>query len=228
MWPFNQMWLFKKKARKPGEWRHEFTRALRLYLKCLIVIIRPTIPAVVIAGCWYQFIYRHDVHFSEQLEVIATAAWIPTFGILYCLLANNALNTVWTEYKTMRMAVKKYDFETFADLRDEGLSPLMHALLFVNSSMVLGGFALLKYPDWGSGFLVMLSTAYIFFLIRFIVMEIDDPCAGFWFIRSIPDAWLTIDVKKWRINRCAEMHKKFIEANCSNGQPERLAELQKA
>jgi len=32
-------------------------------------------------------------------------------------------------------------------------------------------------------------------------MEIDDPCSGVWFIKDIPEDWLTMDVKQYRRER---------------------------
>lgn len=143
------------------------------------------------------------------MENIVIAAGIPTFSLLYCLLVAVVFNTVWEEYKTMRTAIKRYDIETFADLRDEEISPLIYMLICICSLFIIGGFMTLKYYDplWGS--VVIGSTAYILFLVFFVIREMDDPCGGIWFIKNIHPGWLEMDVKKWRDVRHEKIKNEF-------------------
>ncbi len=166
---------------------------------------------VVISLIWYHFLYKNDIHFNDKLESIVTAAWIPTFGILYSLLAAIIISTVWTEYKAMRVAVKKYDFETFIDLQDEEMSPLVHILMLVLSGSILAAFMGFKYPDVISGMMLISSTSYLFLLMFFVVREIDDPCSGIWIIKSIHPEWLKIEAKEWRKIRTKKAREEFQE-----------------
>ena len=70
----------------------------------------------------------------------------------------------------------------------------------------------LKYVSVQSGFLFVGSTAYLFVLIFLVIYEIDDPCSGLWYIRSIPKEWLQIDVKKFRdVERFQKAYPLFLE-----------------
>ena len=145
------------------------------------------------------------------MENILVAAWIPIVGLLYCLLVAVVFNTVWTEYKAIRLSVKRFDLETFIDLRDEDISPLIHVLICVCSMALLGGFMCLKYPDPNFGRAVVGSVAYLLYLVFLVIREIDDPCAGLWFIRHIPQAWLKADVRKLRQARWNKLEKEVAK-----------------
>ena len=104
-----------------------------MIIKCLQMLYKP-FPAVIVACLfWYFIFFKNQIFLNLPIEIINT--WISMFGLLYGLLAAVVLSTVWNEYKTMRTAVKKYDFETFIDLRDEEISPLVHTLMFVLSGI---------------------------------------------------------------------------------------------
>jgi hypothetical protein len=138
---------------------------------------------------------------KHEAESIITSAWIPTLGIMYALFAVVLLSTVWGEYKIIRAAIKKGDKDAFADLRDESISPLVHTLMLVLSLFLIGGFAVMHYPDAVSGFICVGTTTYLLTLIMVVIIEIDDPCSGVWFIKDIPEDWLTMDVKQYRRER---------------------------
>jgi uncharacterized membrane protein YcfT len=145
--------------------------------------------------------YQDGNSFGEKMEGIITAGWIQVFSLLYGLLAAKIIETVWGEYKTMRASIKRCDFETFIDLRDERLSPVLYMLMTFLSASILTGFFSLKYPSLISGIIVTSTTSYVFGLIFFVVREMDDPCAGLWFIHSIPENWLKVNAKEWRNKR---------------------------
>ena len=188
----------KYKKRKPVQ---QFKHHLELLVKCFIMIIVPVPIAGAIGLVWYEFFYRNGIHLEQEVEAILSAAWIPIFGILYSLMAAIVVATVWGEYKLMRKAVKRRDLDTFTDLRDETMSPLVHTLIGMLSFFLLVSFMLLNYPTPISGFIVIGSTAYLLTLILFVVIEVDNPCAGLWFIKDIPDEWLTLDVEEYRRQR---------------------------
>ncbi len=178
-------------------------------LKMLALPLPFTLACVYI---WYYIFYLNHITLDAKLEVIATAGWIPLLSILYSLLVAMILNQLWTEYKAIRMAVKNYDLETFMNLQDEQLSPLVHTLMLVISFAVLVAFMLLQYTNAHSGAIFISSVAYLFSLIFFVVVEIDDPSTGTWFIKTIPKEWLKIDSREWRKLRNDPAHRKFIES----------------
>ncbi|MFA6494874.1 MAG: hypothetical protein WC246_00710 [Candidatus Paceibacterota bacterium] len=207
--------IFKEHYRHLGL-KHRFTKAVELAIKCAIMLVMP-IPFVVgILFFWYYALYQRGIYFNQGLEGIIAAAWIPTFGILYSLLTAVVLSTVWSEYKTMRTAVKKYDVETFIDLRDEEMSPLVHVMMIVLSLAVLAAFMGIKYPDVWSGTLLISSTAYLFVLIFLVIIEIDDPCSGLWFIKNIHKEWLEINPKEWRKQRSEDARAAFHQKKNNN------------
>lgn len=178
-----------------------------MVLKCLQMLYRPLPATIGLLLFWYFVFYKNNIALDDNGEIIVT--WISIFGILYGLLAAVVLTTVWNEYKMMRTAVKRYDFETFVDLRDEEVSPLVHTLMFVLSGTILIAFMSLKYSNTANALVFIGSTAYLFVLMFLVVYEIDDPCGGTWYIKNIPKEWLAVDVKKYREE---ERHKKGREA----------------
>jgi hypothetical protein len=190
-------------------------KTIVMVLKCLWMLLEP-IPAVVIAcTMWYFIFFKNNLYISENIEFIMI--WTSMFAIFYGLLEAVVLTTVWNEYKTMRTAVKRYDFDTFVDLRDEEISPLVHTLTLVLSGAILLVFMCLKYVSLQSRLLFIGSTSYLFVLIFLVIYEIDDPCSGLWYIRSIPKEWLEIDVKKFRKEeRYQKAHQLFLEKHKLN------------
>lgn len=207
------MVLFQERRHYPNGVRRKFVKALEIAIKCAIMLVMPVPFVLVITLFWYYALYQHNIYFNQGLEGVIAAAWIPTFGILYSLLTAVVLSTVWNEYKTMRTAVKKYDVETFVDLRDEEMSPLVHVMIIVLSLAVLAAFMGIKYPDAASGALMISSTSYLFVLIFLVIIEIDDPCSGIWFIKNIHKEWLEINPKEWRRQRLEKARAAFHEKN---------------
>jgi hypothetical protein len=193
------MFYRRLKPHKERSWKERLSKNLELVAKSLIMVILPFAVAIVFGLIWYYALYIPGIHFSAALENIAVGAWIPMFGIIYGLLATIVLASVWEEYKKLRSAVKRGDIETFIELRDESVSPLVHTLMSVLSLSVLAGFMGLDYPSATSGLVVITSTAYLLALIFFVVEEIDDPCDGLWFIKDIPEPWLNINVDEYRL-----------------------------
>jgi hypothetical protein len=202
------MLIFKK--------NHSFKNAkakgqkmLETSIKTICILFVPTPFSAAALLVWFFVFYKNHLYFNDGMEVIVTAAWIPVFGIMYSLLMAIVISTVWGEYKEIRKAVKDYNFETFMNLRDEEMSPLVHSLVLTFSSALLLSFMILKYPNFHCGAILVASTAYLLALIFFVIIEIDNPCSGFWFIKSIPEEWLTINPKIWRAKRSEEGKKRF-------------------
>jgi hypothetical protein len=204
--------LFQKKYGRKETFGAMLKRKFLTGLKCLKMLVVPVPFMIATAYVWYDIFYKNNIDLNPKLEAIATAGWIPLLSILYSILVAIILNQLWSEYKAIRMAVKNYDLETFMNLRDEQMSPLVHTLMAVISGSVLVAFMLLKYPDAVSGVVCVSSVSYLFSLVFYVIVEIDDPCSGTWFIKSIPKEWLTIDSREWRNIRNNPAHQKFLEA----------------
>ena len=159
---------------------------------------------------WKKVLLDQHIYLNERFDVIAMTALIAFFGLIYCLMATVIITIVWNEFKAIRMAVKEYDIETFMNLKDEEMTPLVHTVMFVIGSFVLAGFMLLKYPDLSSGLICIGSVSYLLSLIFFVAEEIDDPCRGIWTI-SIPEEWLKINAKKYREKRNKEKHAELLK-----------------
>lgn len=178
-------------------------------LKVIAIVIIPLPSTTLIALFWRYTFYYYNVHFDVGMEGIVTSSWITEFGILYVFLAGLVATIVLSEYKKMRMAVKKWDLDTFMDLRDEEMSHLVYAVIVIFSLFLLFSFMMLDYPKMWDGLVLVSSTAYLLTLILFVITEIDDPCSGFWFIKSIPPEWLKIDPKEYRKIRSLEIEKDY-------------------
>ena len=193
-----KLYRLPRMTRRPLQ---ELKRHAILFCKCVIMMVLPLFPAVGAGWLWYRYLFLQDIHLKHEAENILTSAWIPTLGVMYALFAVVLLSTVWGEYKIIRAAIKKGDKDAFADLRDESISPLVHTLMLMLSLFLIGGFAVMHYPDAVSGFICVGTTTYLLTLIMVVIVEIDDPCSGVWFIKDIPEDWLTMDVKQYRRER---------------------------
>ena len=189
--------LLYKRRRNGRSFKQKFEKSLETTLKSLVIMLSAAPFSWATTAFWYCGLYRNDIHLSRELEIIATASWIPFVGFLYGLLALTVVTTVFGEYKRMREAIKSYDLETFMTLVNEDLSPLIHALMSIMAFAVLAAFMLLAYPDPIGGVIIVGSISYLFAFIFIVVREIDEPLAGIWFIKNVPEEWLRIDVKQW-------------------------------
>ena len=184
-------------------------RLLETALKTGLIALYAAPLSWIPTAFWYFVLIKNNIRQSEKMEVIATASWIPLFGIFYGFLAATLIAKVFEQYSDMRMAIKRYDFDQFALLRDENLSPLMHGLMSVLAAMTLAGFMAIKYPTDLQGFIVVGSVSYVLSFIFYVVREVDDPLGGVWFIRHVHDGWLEVDVKLWREKRHQEDQENF-------------------
>ncbi len=181
-------------------------------IKTICVLSIP-LPMVILAfGMWWLFFFSRSWHFSASTQEIVMFGWLPLFGILYSILMIAVFGTVWKEYKTIRNAVKDFDINTFMNLRDERMSPLIYTLSMTFSSAITLAFMGFRYHNFLSGALIMGSASYLLYLLFFVIIEIDNPCSGFWYIKSIPAEWLKIDPKKWRERRNRSARKDFEKA----------------
>jgi hypothetical protein len=96
------------------------------------------------------------------------------------------------------------------ELRDENLSPLLHTIMVTLSCYLLGGFIALEYPGVYSGAVVIFAIAFLLTLMLCVIIEVDDPTAGLWFIQKIPKEWLNIDPRGYRKKRNRLLRDKFL------------------
>lgn len=205
---FRAFRLFKRRQRfETGTIRKH--KLWEIFKKSFLLVIAPLPITSVIMLIWHYGMFKHEFYFDEKMRDIITTAVIPTFGIMYSIIALKVIETVWDEYRRMRAAVKSYDFDTFIDLRDESISPLMHILVGTVSTILLASFMSIHYPSWLDGAIVIAGVTYVFTLFFLVANEIDDPCAGLWYIRHIPEAWLRVDPKKWRKHRQKKLEQEF-------------------
>lgn len=176
-------------------------RALHLTLKSAVIVALPLPLVAVIDTLWYRVCFVGKLHFSDQAEGSITAGLIPTLGLFFGFFATMMLSTAWSEYKKIRIAVKRNDKDAFADLCDEQISPLVHVLMGVLASFLLGSFMLLHYREVFTGLFCVSTCTYLTAIYFLVLTQIDDPCTGLWFIRSIPQEWLEMDVKAYREKR---------------------------
>ncbi len=206
-------YIFRKAHRTQRTKKQWVKKGLVITAKCLAVILIPAPFAAAVSWFWYYELYMRGIHLAREAEVIATAAWIPIFGLIYAIKATAVYVAVWNEYKDMRMALKRYDKTAFMLLRDEAISPLVHTLIAVLSFMVLGGFMSLNYPDVTSGLMFVASTAYVLFLYMLAVREIDNPCAGLWFMKGIPLDWRTDNADEYLRKKFCKMESQSATNN---------------
>ena len=196
--------IFRKKIRheRPAE---RFRKRVELGIKIFLMLIWPVVVGIAVTYGWYAIFYRNEIHFAAEAEGVVTTAWLSMFGIWYSLLATVAMNTVWSEYKQLRAAVKRHDKDLFMDLRDEDLSPLVYVLIVVLSLTVLFGFLIIEYPSVLAGAVIVYVVVFVLTLMLVVIIEMDDPCSGLWYIRHIPEDWLQENPKEYRRQRTERM-----------------------
>jgi hypothetical protein len=167
-------------------------------LKCLTILAFAMLPSTVVVELWYHVFFLNNIHVAKSVAEILYTTDIPILGIVYALLVAKLIDIVFDEYKKMRMAAKRRDIAEFMQLMDEDLSPLLHGMATAVAFSILSGLFVLEYPDFWHGALIIGVPTYVFTLLCIVVIEIDDPCHGFWVIKGIPKEWLTIDAKEWR------------------------------
>ena len=203
--------LFYKRKRHFYPMRKRIARGWETFLKCLALFLVPTAVSTLVSFGWYYWLFIPDRNFGDGMQELIATAVLPTLGIIYgIMVAAIAVQTVWGEYKNMRLAVKRYDLDTFMDLRDEELSPLIHVIVGIVSFGMLAGFLVLKYPAAVKGATVIFGITFLLVLMYVVAREIDDPCAGLWYIKGIHEEWLAIDPKEYRARRCEKLRQEFL------------------
>ena len=75
------------------------------------------------------------------------------------------------------------------------------------------GFLFLKYPDpWGGGILVF-GVTFLLVLMYAMILEIDDPCVGLWFIKSIRRSGLKSMLRITAISAAEKARTDFLNRN---------------
>jgi len=198
--------------------------------KCLLAVLIPGPPSWLITWLWYYNVYKKGFHFLEpDLTVIVDV--VGPLVMLWAMIAAMVLVSSWREYKVVRVASKLGDIPTIMVYRFERVSPLVYTFLLVFAGIILFAFMGLNFRDAWFGIYTVSAFSYVFILYFFMLVEIDNPFSGFWFIRSMRPEWLRIDARKYlerlRKNRFEEWakglpldHRQEILVACAEDQEE--------
>lgn len=200
------MIIYKRRPKRTHiQWGRLSQRIIEYTIKSILIACVPLPISILVGWTWAAYIYGNDLPFSPEMRELLAAAWIPVFGVVYGLFTGGIFALVFSQYMEMRVATKERhkedSLERFMRYADEELSPLWHGVAFVLAVAVLAGFAVYTYPDALTGALVMGAATYVFALLCFIVIEMDEPRYGFFVIKSIPEEWLKKDPHEWRLEQ---------------------------
>jgi energy-coupling factor transporter transmembrane protein EcfT len=190
--------LFKKRPGRHMSRREHLKRRVDTIIRCTWMLIMPVPTILGVWIFWYYKVHLSGYHLCDIGNSSGATILISSCTFIYGLLANNAIGIVWGQHIRMRDAVKNNQIDVFMNLKDEELPPLVHLLLMVLSSLIVFGVMTLNYRDLLSGTICVSAITYLFALIFYVIVDIDDPMTGVWVIRDIPKLWFEIDAKKWR------------------------------
>jgi hypothetical protein len=202
--------LFKRREHQDNT-QTRLEKGLEIFIKSFIMLSIPIVPSSICFVFWSLVLFRNQIYFEEKMENILVAACIPVFGLFYSLWAQAVFNTVWEEYKAIRTAIKDYDIETFMNLVDEEVSPLVYVLIGMFAFGIMGSFMTLKYHDVRCGAIIIIGVSYFLSLVFLVIREIDNPCSGVWFIKHIDEKWLAINPKDWRDKRNKKLREELMQ-----------------
>jgi len=175
------------------------------------VVFFVALPTILMVWMWYTFVYRNHIFIpKEDREILITGA-IPGLYILYSLMTAVLFASVYNEYKDARKAMRRNDMRSFMELRLEEISPLLHVMAAVVAMVILSAFMFLEYSSAQWGGVVIGAQTFVFALLCYVLYELDDPCYGFWVLKSIPKEWIEADPKKWLVDHPLEGTIKLTE-----------------
>jgi hypothetical protein len=190
------MQLYRRGPKR--DWKKWAEKVTETGIKLAVLCVLPLPAAGLACVIWYFVFYQKEWGFHDGLDDVVALSWISIHGILYSLLATVIIGIVFGEYKEIRMAIKRHDKAEFMNLRDEDVSPIIHAFMTLLAANVLFTFVGLPYPSVISGCSVMGTMTYVFAFIYWVIREVDNPFSGIWFIKHIPEGWLDEDPRQWR------------------------------
>lgn len=204
-------WNLYRADPNPLPWSSWILKRIETVIKLLPILLISLVPAAFTCTVWYFGFYRTSLHFLSEVSEAVIVCWITFVGFLYSILTGVIVTSVVGEYKAIRMAIKRHDLETFMSLRDEDVSPMIHAFMTVLALFGIVTFMGFEYPNMETGIGAVGAVTYVFAFIYWIIREIDDPFYGFWFIKNIPPGWLECDPKVWREKYYAKIIKETAE-----------------
>ena len=190
--------VFFRRRVKHRTLKERMARWGRIFSKSLVALALAMPFVVLVDSLWYYKMFKYGRHLHERTEGMMTAAVIPMLCVFFGFLAAAMLTTVWKEYKAIHSSVEKNDKNTFLDLKEEQISPLIHVLMGVQAVALIACFTLVCYATALDGFFCITICVYTLGLYFVVVVQVDDPCHGLWFIKGIPPDWLEINVREWR------------------------------
>jgi hypothetical protein len=173
-------------------------RAFRFFLKTLIVVVIEPAPVVaVVCWIWWRFFFHGSRHFSTGTENTVTTAVISVGILILGMFASHCIEFAWKKLETVRMSVRRNDFYTFALYRDERTSPLWHGFMLVQILLLLVGVMHIHYETAFDGLSCIALFTYPFTLYFVVLIEIDNPCGGIFFLKKVTNEWLNADVDEY-------------------------------
>lgn len=172
--------------------------------KCMLVASFP-IPAVLaIWFIWYKIFYEKNIYFIDDGGIV-----IGILTITYALFGENLVGKVFfDDLGKIKMAVKQYDLNTFMDLCDEHMSPLIHAVMFMLSGILILAIMSHKYESLMNGSISVSVAAEVLGFIYCAVHQANHPCEGIWQIWR-HEEWKKMDPKKWRDDRNKKLQERY-------------------
>ena len=180
-------------------------KQLVLLAKCVIMLVAPLPSTVGVCYLWTRLIFNRHLHYPQEMNDLFLLSWFPAALIIYGLVVTFlAFTPVCEKYHKMKYAANAEDIHTFMLLRDERLSPLVHTLVFTISVYTMVPFAGRNYQSVFWGWSCVGSLSYVLTLLLFVASQIDNPCAGLWYIRRIQSDWRTMTFEEYRAKYCRD------------------------
>lgn len=169
-------------------------RRWRSFKRHVLLMLQPSIFAVVITLIWDLILWRNNWHLPKEDEVIFTVPVITTLGVTFGINATISLGATWEKYRKVCVCVLTKDLRGFLILRDERIPIILHLFVAVLSIFVLGLTMFFEYKVEISGVVCVSIMSFVVSLYWFVLPQLEDPVKGAWFVERIPEDWLIIDV----------------------------------
>lgn len=162
--------------------------------------------AVLAAFIWKKVFFKHEIHIGDGHD-LGILSMLTVLGMVWAVLASKFMESRLEKYFRFREAVMRHsdeDYETFILLGGEKLSPILHLLMGSISLVIMIAVMVIDYKaKLMVGYLCVGASAYVLALTVFVLVEVDNPLSGFWFvnIEDIPKSWLAISPRAARKQR---------------------------
>lgn len=181
----------------PQEWA---TYIGDIAYKLFISLLRPMVFATaMLALRRYVFVaHQWQIH-DRGVDLLIFGLVQGIIGIIYAVLLGLTLNTVWPEYKMIRVAVRTRDLKTFVLYCDENVPPLMHLCMGTLASFLIICFMIVDCGNVFAGYFCVAVSGFVTSMAFFVIHELDRPFSGLWVISGIDPEWFKINPRQWRM-----------------------------